>query len=126
MKDIKVKEFQTDPTFDDGTTHTARITFTNPKGQAITYTATLYLAAPSDLTTPITQSPVKTFSVAAGGSSGPIDFSITTPLLAVSTATFVACCSIVVSGVHVVTFVGATSVVVNFSPAIGWGDITWA
>lgn len=127
MNDIQVEEFQmlADPTFDDGTTHVGHITFVNPKGQAITYGATLYLAAPANLTVPITSSPVKTFSIAAGGTSSRIDFTVMAPLLAVSTATFVACCAITVAGVTVVTFVGATAVVVNFSPSINWGDITW-
>lgn len=124
---IQVQEFQVlaNPAFEDGTVHVGHITFVNPKGQPITYDAALYLADPSDLATPITESPTKTFTIAAGGSSGVIDFSVMAPLLAVATATFVACCRIAVSGIHVVTFVGATGVVVNFSPSIDWGDITW-
>lgn len=126
MKDVKITEvLMEDPTFEDGTQHIASIIFTNPKSQAVTYTATLYLAEPVDLTVPIVSSDEQSFTIPADSSSSPISFDIVMPLLAVATATFKACCLVSVSGVPVQMFVGSEDVIVEFSAAVGWGGITW-
>jgi len=110
--------------FSDGTVQRARVRFTNPKAQAITYTGKFYLALPSNLNNPVNAPAVKDFSVAAQGASD-VDFSVDIPLLTVQQLSLVACLQVLISGSPIVTFVGAEAVVVNFSPAVSWGDIVW-
>ena len=46
MDDIRIQMVEMeDPTFPDASEHTARITFTNPKGQQISYDANVFLGA---------------------------------------------------------------------------------
>jgi len=110
--------------FDDGTTQYARVTFTNPKGASIDYTGEFYLASATDLTLPVNNPVIKSFTIPAGGDLN-VDYAVPIPLLAVQTADYVACLKVLVGGQPVVTFFGSDGVRVTFSPAIGWGDIVW-
>lgn len=116
--------------FDDGSVHAASVKFTNPKAQAIEYSGRLYLAAPTDLSTPVNVPVVKSFVVPAqvgsvpGEATVPFD-NVVIPLLTVQTASFVACLQVSVGGTPLVTFVGTKIVRVTFKPGIGWGDIVW-
>jgi len=125
---IKVQEIKVQAVeyvdFEDGTTHTARVSFINPKGAPIDYEGLFYLADPGDLTTPVNVPEPKTFSVAAGASKN-VDFSVQMPLIAVAQMNLVACVQVKVGGVPITTFFGGKIVRLTFTPAIDWGDITW-
>lgn len=110
--------------FEDGTTQYARVTFTNPKGQSVSYDGEFYLAVASDLITPVNSPTLRSFVIPAGGSKA-VDFSVAIPLLAVAQADYVACLRILVSGQPVVTFFGSEGVRVTYTPAIDWSDIVW-
>jgi len=110
--------------FEDGTTQYARVTFTNPKAQSVSYDGQFYLAAASDLTTPVNNPTLKSFLIPAGASKA-VDFDVAIPLLAVAQADYVACLKILVGGQPVVTFFGSEGVRVTYTPAIDWGDIVW-
>jgi len=110
--------------FQDGTSQRARVTFTNPKAQAISYGGRFYLANPADLNTPVNTPITKAFTVAAQGNLA-VDYDIGIPLLTVQQAQFVACLQVTVGGTPIVTFVGTEIVRVTFSPAVQWGDIIW-
>jgi len=116
--------------FFDGSVHSATVTFTNPKAQAISYEGSFYLAQSSDLVTPVNTPVVKSFSVppmvgdVPGQAVIPFE-NVVMPLLAVQQAEFIACLQVSVSGVPLVTFTGVDIVRVTFQPGIGWGGITW-
>jgi len=120
----EIKALQTHVEFEDGTTHTARVKFINPKGAKIDYEGLFYLADPGDITTPVNVPEPKTFSVAAGSSQN-VDFDVQMPLIAVAEKDLVACVQVKVGGTPITTFIGSKIVRLVFAPAVEWGDIVW-
>ena len=105
-----------DPTFEPGETRTAIAPMTNPTGKAWDYTAELYLGLPK-----VASSGVISFSLAAGETKS-VSFPVTMPA---AEGTYPVYLDVYV-GVDLVGAYQATEdVIIQISPAVVIGPITW-
>jgi hypothetical protein len=119
---IVAKVEMDDPTFESGTVHTARATFTNPKTAPFTYGAQLYLG--KTLGDKKAASSVQTFTLNPGASVSK-DFSVTMPVLTVVQDSFHVYLLVTYEGTELITYVSTEDVVCIVSPGIQVGTITW-
>jgi len=113
---VKVDTLELDPTFEAGSTHTARATLTNPTTKEFTYTVELYL----DVTKVVT-SGTGEVTIPAGASQY-VDFTVTMPLAEGTYQPYID----VWVGTELIAHYAATEVVsIAVAPSIIIGPITW-
>jgi hypothetical protein len=114
---VKVERLALDPTFEAGSTHTAKAALTNPTTKDFTYTVELYL----DVTKAAT-SGAGTVTIAAGQSVD-VNFTLAMPLVEKSYQPYLD----VWVGTSLIAHYAATELVsIVVTPAIIVGPITWA
>ena len=111
-----------DPNFESGTPHNARATFKNPKTAPFAYSGVIYLG--KSLGDKVVSSPVKAFTVPAGGTL-PVDFAVTMPTLSIVQDSYHVYLEVSQAGAVLITFVSTEDVVVFVTPAIDITTITW-
>ena len=115
---VKVEALEMDdPTFEAGSSHTARALLTNPTTKQWTYFVELYLGV-----TKVVTSGVGTVTIPAGGSTY-VDFTIAMPVVEGEYLPFL---DISVVGELLAHYQATENVVIEISPAITVGPITWA
>ncbi len=105
-----------DPTFGGGEHKTAVATLTNPTAKEFTYEVELYLGV-----TKIATSGIGDITIAAGGSQG-VSFGIDMP---VTEGTYPVYLDVKVDGVLIKHYLATESVIIEISPDITVGPITW-
>ena len=110
------------PEFIAGSVHTARATFVNPKTAPFAYSAVLYLG--KSLGDKVVKSPVKAFTIPAGGTLSQ-DFAVAMPTLAITQDSYHVYLEVSQAGAVIITFVATEDVVVFVTPAIDVTIITW-
>lgn len=115
---IKVERLEVveDPTFGAGSTHTARATLTNPTAKQFTYNVELYLGVTK------AASASGTVTIPAGGSVN-VDFGLAMPLVE---AEYEGWLDVWVGTELIEHYKLTENVIIEISPAIVIGPITWA
>lgn len=106
-----------DPTFEGGSTHSATAVLTNPTTKEFTYTAELYLGVGKSAT-----SGVGSVTIAAGGSAN-MQFIVVMPIAEGSYEVYL---DVKVGAELLAHYKATEDVVIEVSPAIDVGPITWA
>ena len=114
---VKVDRLELDPSFEAGSTHTAKATLTNPTTKDFTYTVELYL----DVTKAAT-SGAGTVAIAAGHSLD-VNFTLTMPLVEKSYQPYL---DVWVGAELIAHYVATELVTIVVTPAIIVGPIIWA
>jgi len=110
-----------DPTFEGGAVKTATADLHNPTAKQFTYEVELYLASDAQGIDKVATSGVGAVTVAAGGTV-PTSFTLTMPLVEAEYHVFV---NVKVAGVPLVLYKAVENVVIQISPRIEVGPITW-
>ena len=105
-----------DPTFEPSTTKTARAQMLNPTTKQFTYDVELYLGASK-----VATSGVGSITIPAGGSQY-VDFTIVMPAVE---GTYPVCLDVSYEGELLAHYQATEDVVIEVSPAINIGPITW-
>lgn len=115
---VKVEKLEMlDPTFEAGSSHVASATLTNPTAKEFTYTTELYLGV-----TKVATSGVGSVTIPAGGSVS-MDYTIVAPLAEGEYEVYLD----VLVGTELLKHYKATeNVIIEVSPAVNVGPITWA
>jgi len=114
---VKVEKLEAaDPTFEAGSTHTARATLTNPTLKQFTYDVELYLGATKEAT-----SGVGSITIPAGGSQD-VDF---TAIMPTTEGTYPVYLDVRVAGELIAHYQATEDVAIEISPAIDIGTISW-
>ena len=106
-----------DPTFEGGSVHVASAILTNPTAKEFTYTTELYLGV-----TKVATSGAGTVTIPAGGSAT-VNYSVTMPI---TEAEYEVYLDIWVGTELIAHYKATENVVIEISPAIEIGPITWA
>lgn len=115
--EIRVEPLQaSDPTFEGGSSHSARALLTNPTAKAFTYTTELYLGV-----TKVATSGVGAVNIPAGGSVY-VDYPIVAPI---AEGVYEVYLDVWSDGVLLAHYKATENVTVEVSPAIDVGPITW-
>lgn len=115
---LKVESLESeDPTFEAGSVHTARTTITNPTSQDWTYDLELYLGVTKVATSGVGSIPI------AAGASQIVDFTLTMPE---DEGTWDVYLDASVDGEVIAHYKATEPVMVEISPAITVGPITWS
>ena len=119
---VQIKSVEMDdPTFEGGAVKTATANLHNPTAKQFTYEVEFYMATDSAGLNKVATSGVGDITIAAGGTV-PTSFTLTMPLVEAEYHVFV---NVKVAGVPLVLYKATENVVVQISPAIEVGPITW-
>lgn len=114
---LKVEKLESvDPTFEAGSVHTARATITNPTSHDWTYDLELYLGV-----TKVATSGVGSIGIGAGASQV-IDFTLTMPEAEGNWDVYL---DAIVDGELIAHYKATEPVIVEITPAVVVGPITW-
>ncbi len=114
---VRVDKLELDPTFEAGSTHTARATLTNPTTKEFTYTAELYLDV-----TKVATSGTGYVTIPAGASLD-VDFTVVMPLAEGNYQPYL---DVYVAGELIAHYIATELVTIEVTPAIEIGPIIWA
>ena len=116
--EIKIQMLEAmDPSFEAGSTHTARAQLTNPTAKQFTYTVELYLGVSKAATSGQGQ-----VTIAPGGSQF-VDFTLAMPQ---QEGTHHVYLDVLVEGGLIAHYLATEDVAVVITPAINVGPITWS
>jgi len=119
---IQIKSVEMgDPTFEGGAVKIASANLHNPTAKQFTYEVELYLATDAQGINKVATSGVGAITVAAGATV-PTGFTLTMPLAEAEYHVFV---NVKVASVPLVLYKAVENVVIQISPRIEVGPITW-
>ena len=119
---VQIKSVEMDdPTFEGGAVKTATANLHNPTAKQFTYEVELYMATDAQGVNKVATSGVGTVTIAAGGTVA-TNFGITMPLVEKEYSVFV---NVKVASVPLVLYKAVENVVIQISPRIEVGPITW-
>ncbi len=114
---VKVERLEMgDPTFEGGSSHTARATLTNPTAKEFTYTTELYLGV-----TKVATSGVGDITIPANSSLA-VDYTIVMPLAEAVHEVYL---DVWVAAELLAHYKATENITIEISPAVTVGPITW-